>query len=92
MRIRPVDMEFLYGTSFMSPSPEAYGRLILDAMRGDATLFTRDDEVSTRSARSSTRSWRRGAIGTRRWPVRVRHPGPAEADALLGEAAIGGPW
>ena len=38
-------MEFLYGTSFMSQSPEAYERLILDAMRGDATLFTRDDEV-----------------------------------------------
>jgi glucose-6-phosphate 1-dehydrogenase len=45
MRIRPVNMEFLYGTSFMSESPEAYERLILDAMRGDATLFTRNDEV-----------------------------------------------
>ena len=45
MRIRPVNMEFLYGTSFVSQSPEAYERLILDAMRGDATLFTRDDEV-----------------------------------------------
>jgi glucose-6-phosphate 1-dehydrogenase len=45
MRIRPVQMEFLYGTSFMSQSPEAYERLIMDAMRGDATLFTRDDEV-----------------------------------------------
>jgi glucose-6-phosphate 1-dehydrogenase len=40
MRIRPVNMEFLYGTSFMSESPEAYERLILDAMRGDRTLFT----------------------------------------------------
>ena len=45
MRIRPVNMEFLYGTAFMSQSPEAYERLILDAMRGEATLFTRDDEV-----------------------------------------------
>ena len=45
MRIRPVNMEFLYGTSFISESPEAYERLIMDAMRGDATLFTRDDEV-----------------------------------------------
>ena len=45
MRIRPVNMEFLYGTPFMSQSPEAYERLILDAMRGDATLFTRNDEV-----------------------------------------------
>ena len=45
MRIRPVNMEFRYGTSFVSESPEAYERLILDAMRGDATLFTRNDEV-----------------------------------------------
>jgi glucose-6-phosphate 1-dehydrogenase len=45
MRIRPVNMEFRYGTSFLSESPEAYERLILDAMRGDATLFTRGDEI-----------------------------------------------
>ncbi|HEY1688118.1 MAG TPA: glucose-6-phosphate dehydrogenase [Solirubrobacteraceae bacterium] len=45
MIIRPVNMEFLYGTAFLSQSPEAYERLILDAMRGDATLFTRNDEV-----------------------------------------------
>jgi glucose-6-phosphate 1-dehydrogenase len=45
MRIRPVHMEFRYGTAFMSESPEAYERLILDAMRGDATLFTRNDEI-----------------------------------------------
>jgi glucose-6-phosphate 1-dehydrogenase len=45
MRIRPVHMEFHYGTAFVSQSPEAYERLILDAMRGDATLFTRNDEI-----------------------------------------------
>jgi glucose-6-phosphate 1-dehydrogenase len=45
MRIRPVYMEFRYGTAFVSQSPEAYERLILDAMRGDATLFTRNDEI-----------------------------------------------
>jgi glucose-6-phosphate 1-dehydrogenase len=45
MRIRPVYMEFRYGTAFLSQSPEAYERLILDAMRGDATLFTRNDEI-----------------------------------------------
>ena len=50
MRIRPVNMEFLYGTAFMSQSPEAYERLIMDAMRGDATLFTRDDEVEAQWA------------------------------------------
>jgi glucose-6-phosphate 1-dehydrogenase len=45
MRIRPVQMEFQYGTAFVSQSPEAYERLIMDAMRGDATLFTRNDEA-----------------------------------------------
>ena len=45
MSIRPVNMEFLYGTAFLSQSPEAYERLIIDAMRGEATLFTRNDEV-----------------------------------------------
>jgi glucose-6-phosphate 1-dehydrogenase len=45
MLIRPVNMEFLYGTAFLSESPEAYERLITDAMRGDPTLFTRNDEV-----------------------------------------------
>jgi glucose-6-phosphate 1-dehydrogenase len=45
MIIRPVKMEFLYGTTFLSQSPEAYERLIIDAMRGEAMLFTRNDEV-----------------------------------------------
>ncbi|WP_309233828.1 glucose-6-phosphate dehydrogenase [Conexibacter sp. W3-3-2] len=45
MRIRPVQMDFQYGTAFVSQSPEAYERLIMDAMRGDATLFTRNDEA-----------------------------------------------
>ena len=45
MKLRPVNMEFLYGTAFLSQSPEAYERLIMDAMRGEATLFTRNDEV-----------------------------------------------
>ena len=45
MRLRSVSMEYRYGTVFMSQSPESYERLILDAMRGDATLFTRDDEI-----------------------------------------------
>ena len=45
MAVRPVNMEFLYGTSFLSQSPEAYERLILDTMRGEATLFARNDEV-----------------------------------------------
>ena len=38
-------MDFRYGSTFGSASPEAYERLLLDAMRGDQTLFTRKDEV-----------------------------------------------
>jgi glucose-6-phosphate 1-dehydrogenase len=45
MRIRAVHMDFLYGGAFRTGLPEAYERLILDAMLGDATLFTRTDEV-----------------------------------------------
>ena len=40
MTIRPVHMDFSYGGHFRSNLPEAYERLILDCMRGDATLFT----------------------------------------------------
>jgi glucose-6-phosphate 1-dehydrogenase len=45
MSIRTVHMDFLYGGAFRTGLPEAYERLILDAMLGDATLFTRTDEV-----------------------------------------------
>ncbi len=45
MSIRTVNMDFDYGGSFRVGLPEAYERLILDAMLGDATLFTRIDEV-----------------------------------------------
>ena len=84
MRIRPVNMEFLYGTAFLSQSPEAYERLILDAMRGDATLFTRDDEVEAqwRDHRPDPRGVGRG----RRRRCRSTRPGshgPEEADAIL---------
>jgi glucose-6-phosphate 1-dehydrogenase len=45
IQIRPVNMDFHYGTSFGVPAPEAYERLILDCMLGEAALFTRNDEV-----------------------------------------------
>jgi glucose-6-phosphate 1-dehydrogenase len=45
LRVEPVKMDFHYGTSFGKASPEAYERLLLDAMSGDATLFARRDEV-----------------------------------------------
>ncbi|HKB94830.1 MAG TPA: glucose-6-phosphate dehydrogenase [Gaiellaceae bacterium] len=45
MTIRTVHMDFLYGGAFRTGMPEAYERLILDALLGDATLFTRADEI-----------------------------------------------
>jgi glucose-6-phosphate 1-dehydrogenase len=47
VRIRSVDMDFVQGTSFTADAPEAYERLLLDAMTGVPTLFTRHDEVET---------------------------------------------
>ena len=43
--LRPVSMDFDYCSAFGAESPEAYQRLLLDAMLGDATLFARRDEV-----------------------------------------------
>jgi glucose-6-phosphate 1-dehydrogenase len=45
VRIRPANMDFLYGASFVVQSPSAYETLLLDALRGDNTLFARGDEV-----------------------------------------------
>jgi glucose-6-phosphate 1-dehydrogenase len=45
VRIRSVAMDFVYGASFLVDAPDAYETLLLDALRGDATLFTRRDEV-----------------------------------------------
>jgi glucose-6-phosphate 1-dehydrogenase len=85
MRIRPVNMEFLYGTAFLSQSPEAYERLILDAMRGDATLFTRDDEVEAqwRICDPILSTWASMDIPLATYPA--GSAGPEEANALLGE-------
>ena len=85
MRIRPVNMEFLYGTAFMSESPEAYERLIMDAMRGDATLFTRDDEVEAQwtIVDPIVQAW-----GEHEGPIAsyaAGSGGPEEADSLLAE-------
>ena len=44
-RMQPVKMHFRYATTFGSNTPEAYERLILDAMIGDGTLFIRGDET-----------------------------------------------
>ena len=86
MRIRPVNMEFRYGTAFVSESPEAYERLILDAMRGDATLFTRNDEIEALWAIVDPilTAWHSDASSPLpEYPA--GSPGPTEAEALLEE-------
>ncbi|HWH45617.1 MAG TPA: glucose-6-phosphate dehydrogenase [Thermoleophilaceae bacterium] len=83
MRIRPVKMEFLYGTAFLSQSPEAYERLIMDAMRGDATLFTRDDEVEAQWTICDPilEGWRQSNEPVPQYEAGSQ--GPAEADSIL---------
>jgi glucose-6-phosphate 1-dehydrogenase len=83
LRIRPVQMEFHYGTSFLSASPEAYERLILDAMRGDATLFTRNDEVDAlwRVVDPVLKAWHSTGAPLPQYPAGSQ--GPEEANALL---------
>ena len=70
----------------MSQSPEAYERLILDAMRGDATLFTRNDEVDAQWSIIDPilKAWHAQRRARRCRPTRPARAGPAEADALLG--------
>ncbi|MBA3747070.1 MAG: glucose-6-phosphate dehydrogenase [Solirubrobacterales bacterium] len=84
MAIRPVQMEFLYGAAFLSQSPEAYERLILDAMRGDATLFTRNDEVEAQwnIIDPIIAAWEKMPGPPARYEAGSQ--GPAEAHSLLG--------
>jgi glucose-6-phosphate 1-dehydrogenase len=83
MIIRPVQMEFLYNTSFLSQSPEAYERLITDAMRGDATLFTRNDEVEAQwqICDPIVSTWAQAPGPLPQYAAGTQ--GPAEADRLL---------
>ena len=83
MAVRPVNMEFLYGTSFMSQSPEAYERLILDTMRGDATLFARNDEVEAawRICDPILEAWTETPGPLPQYPAGSQ--GPREAQSLL---------
>ena len=84
VEIRPVEMELDYCRAFASSSPEAYERLLLDVMLGDATLFMRRDGVET--------SWKWITPILNRWTERQDAPlpaypagsaGPVEADRLI---------
>ncbi|HZT39228.1 MAG TPA: glucose-6-phosphate dehydrogenase [Bryobacteraceae bacterium] len=83
MRLRPVSMDFNYGASFGARSPTAYETLLLDAMSGDATLYTRQDMVEA--------SWRAVQPILDVWAeTKFKFPnyeagswGPREADDML---------
>jgi glucose-6-phosphate 1-dehydrogenase len=82
---RTVNMDFRYGTSFAEDTPEAYERLLLDCMLGDATLFIRGDEAEA--------AWKALMPVITHWETtQPEKPfpnyeagswGPSEADALL---------
>jgi glucose-6-phosphate 1-dehydrogenase len=86
--MRSVNMDFLYASSFLNEAPDAYERLLADCMSGDATLFTRRDEVEA--------AWAIVDPIERRWAeARARFPnyeagswGPAAADDLIGRGGF----
>lgn len=81
--VRNVAMDFRYGTAFGSGLPEAYERLIVDALRGDATLFTRNDEVEEewRFIDPILDAFRNDEVKLESYPAGSF--GPLEADELL---------
>ncbi len=82
--VRPVKMQFSYDAEFGAYTPEAYERLLLDAMAGDATLFIRRDEVEAawRIADAVRAGWEgRPLAETEFYPAGTW--GPAAADELL---------
>ena len=83
MRLRPVSMDFNYGTSFGERLPSAYETLLLDALTGDATLYTRQDmvEASWRAVEPILNDW-----AGRKFEFPNYDPGtwgPAAADEML---------
>ena len=83
LRIRTVNMDFGYGESFMVDAPDSYETLILDALRGDATLFTRRDEVEQQWAFVDPilEGWHAGRQELAIYPAGAW--GPEQADALI---------
>ncbi len=83
--MRSVDMDFHYRTSFGGSLPDAYERLLLDALAGDATLFNRSDgiEVCWQLIDPVIQGWEEKDT-----PPLAAYPGgswgPAEADEFLG--------
>lgn len=87
MRVKPVDMKFQYAHDFgEAVLPEAYERLLLDAVQGDAALFTRGDEIEL------AWQWVDPLTTPSRSPYLypVGSWGPSEADTLISQT--GGTW
>jgi glucose-6-phosphate 1-dehydrogenase len=83
MQLRGVSMDFNYGTSFGARSPSAYETLLLDAINGDASLYTRQDmvEASWVAVEPLMEVWKNTRFEFPNYAAGVW--GPAEADALL---------
>ena len=82
-RVRSVSMDFFYGAAFLEETPEAYERLLLDALVGDATLFIRTDEVEQawRIVDPVLTAWQEQHVPLARYDAGTW--GPPEADELL---------
>ena len=82
-RVRSVSMDFSYGAAFIESPPDAYERLLLDAMVGDPTLFIRTDEVeqSWRIVAPILEAWGQDAAPLARYEAGTW--GPREADRLI---------
>ena len=98
LRVEPVKMDFQYGASFGKASPEAYERLLHDAMTGDPTLFARRDEVEEawqfvdvieQAWHGATDGSHTSEDGPADEPKLYEYPagswGPTEADELLAQ-------
>ena len=87
--VRSVNMDFTYGSSFTKEAPEAYETLLLDVMLGDASLFTRADEVEATwgivtPIIEAWRGWDRDAASSELEMYEAGSWGPECADRLIG--------
>jgi glucose-6-phosphate 1-dehydrogenase len=87
LEVRPVRMHFSYDAEFGAYTPEAYERLLLDALASDATLFIRRDEVETawQFVDSIRHTWAGRALTNREF-YSAGTWGPVAADDLLAQA------
>ena len=86
MQLRQMRMNFSYNTEFGAYTPEAYERLLLEAMAGDATLFIRRDEVESawRIVDAIRKGWEGKALTNREF-YSAGTWGPVAADELLAQ-------